>query len=188
MKRMQFLVLLITMMCLVSYGCGQEKIIVCFPTATFEFASMDELRAAVLNEKKHKTDSAQELTYEEINLADMDSMLLPLSDFNGCKPAGIRVDEKAIHYFYTSTNSDAIGITVEISRPETCTAESFYDMQAEEYGKDNEIEQYLYNEKRGAIISIIDDFCVCIRVGKNQEMNDFEYLKNCFQFETIYFN
>lgn len=54
--------------------------------------------------------------------------------------------------------------------------------------KGNEIEQYLYNEKRGAIISIIDDFCVCIRVGKNQEMNDFEYLKNCFQFETIYFN
>ena len=52
----------------------------------------------------------------------------------------------------------------------------------------DEIEQYLYNKERGEIVSIVDDFCVCIYAGKEQPMNDFEYLKSCFRFESISFD
>ena len=58
----------------------------------------------------------------------------------------------------------------------------------EKYGEENEIEQYLYNKERGEIVSIVDDFCVCIYAGKEQPMNDFEYLKSCFRFESISFD
>jgi len=85
-------------------------------------------------------------------------------------------------------NRDDRSLLVEISRPEVYTAESVYAMKAEKYGEENEIEQYLYNKERGVIVSIVDDFCVCIYAGKEQPMNDFEYLKSCFRFENISFD
>ena len=111
---------------------------------------------------------------------------MPPLDFDGFALLQILAAEDEITYVYA--NRDDRSLLVEISRPEICTAESVYAMKAEKYGEENEIEQYLYNKERGVIVSIVDDFCVCIYAGKEQPMNDFEYLKSCFRFESISFD
>ena len=85
-------------------------------------------------------------------------------------------------------NRDDRSHLVEISRPEICTAESLYAMNADLFGEDNVDEQVFYYKEGGEIVSIVDDFCVCIYAGKEQPMNDFEYLKSCFRFESISFD
>ena len=111
---------------------------------------------------------------------------MPPLDFDGFALLQILAAENDISYVYA--NRDDFSLLVEISRPEVCTAESVYAMKAKKYGEENEIEQYLYNKECGVIISIVDDFCVCIYAGKEHPMNDFEYLKSCFRFESISFD
>ena len=180
------LTLFIITFCLVSYGCDADRgeIVACFPeVAAIEFSSLDELRAGVKRAKEKELDLEHESSYEAIKLADLDRTLVPPLDFDGFALLQILAAENEITYVYA--NRDDRSFLVEISRPEICTAESVYAMKAEKYGEENEIEQYLYNKERGVIVSIVDDFCVCINAGKEQPMNDFEYLKSCFRFESI---
>lgn len=150
------------------------------------FSSLDELRAGVKRAKEKELDSEHESSYEAIKLADLERTLVPPLDFDGFALLQILAAENEITYVYA--NRDDRSLLVEISRPEVCTAESVYAMKAEKYGEENEIEQFLYNKERGVIVSIVDDFCVCIYAGKEQPMNDFEYLKSCFRFENISFD
>ncbi len=183
------LTLFIIMFCLVSYGCDADRgeIVACFPkVAKIEFSSLDELRAGVKRAKEKELDSEHESSYEAIKLADLERTLVPPLDFDGFALLQILAAENEITYVYA--NRDDRSLLVEISRPEVCTAESVYAMKAEKYGEENEIEQFLYNKERGVIVSIVDDFCVCIYAGKEQPMNDFEYLKSCFRFENISFD
>lgn len=183
------LTLFIITFCLVSYGCDADRgeIVACFPeVAAIEFSSLDELRAGVKRAKEKELDLEHESSYEAIKLADLDRTLVPSLDFDGFALLQILAAENEITYVYA--NRDDRSFLVEISRPEICTAESVYAMKAEKYGEENEIEQYLYNKERGVIVSIVDDFCVCINAGKEQPMNDFEYLKSCFRFESISFD
>ena len=180
------LTLFIIMFCLVSYGCDADRgeIVACFPkVAKIEFSSLDELRAGVKRAKEKELDSEHESSYEAIKLADLERTLVPPLDFDGFALLQILAAENEITYVYA--NRDDRSLLVEISRPEVCTAESVYAMK---YGEENEIEQFLYNKERGVIVSIVDDFCVCIYAGKEQPMNDFEYLKSCFRFENISFD
>ena len=181
------LTLFIIMFCLVSYGCDADRgeIVACFPkVAKIEFSSLDELRAGVKRAKEKELDSEHESSYEAIKLADLERTLVPPLDFDGFALLQILAAENEITYVYA--NRDDRSLLVEI--PEVCTAESVYAMKAEKYGEENEIEQFLYNKERGVIVSIVDDFCVCIYAGKEQPMNDFEYLKSCFRFENISFD
>ena len=183
------LTLFIITFCLVSYGCDADRgeIVACFPeVAAIEFSSLDELRAGVKRAKEKELDLEHESSYEAIKLADLDRTLVPPLDFDGFALLQILAAENEITYVYA--NRDDRSFLVEISRPEICTAESVYAMKAEKYGEENEIEHSLYNKERGVIVSIVDDFCVCINAGKEQPMNDFEYLKSCFRFESISFD
>ena len=186
------LTLFIIMFCLVSYGCDADsgEIVACFPkVAAIEFSSLDELRAGVKRAKEKENVSEHlppESSYEAIKLADLERTLVPPLDFDGFALLQILAAENDISYVYA--NRDDFSLLVEISRPEVCTAESDYAMKAKKYGEENEIEQYLYNKECGVIISIVDDFCVCIYAGKEHPMNDFEYLKSCFRFESISFD
>ena len=173
------LTLFIIMFCLVSYGCDADRgeIVACFPkVAKIEFSSLDELRAGVKRAKEKELDSEHESSYEAIKLADLERTLVPPLDFDGFALLQIRAAEIEISYVYA--NRDDRSLLVEISRPEVCTAESVYAMKAEKYGEENEIEQFLYNKERGVIVSIGDDFCVCIYAGKEVPMNDLVYLKS----------
>ena len=157
------LTLFIITFCLVSYGCDADRgeIVACFPeVAAIEFSSLDELRAGVKRAKEKELDLEHESSYEAIKLADLDRTLVPPLDFDGFALLQILAAENEITYVYA--NRDDRSFLVEISRPEICTAESVYAMKAEKYGEENEIEQYLYNKERGVIVSIVDDFCVCI--------------------------
>ncbi len=183
------LTLFIIMFCLVSYGCDADRgeIVACFPkVAKIEFSSLDELRDGVKRAKEKELDSEHESSYEAIKLADLERTLVPPLDFDGFALLQILAAENEITYVYA--NRDDRSLLVEISRPDVCTAASVYAMKAEKYGEENEIEQFLYNKERGVIVSIVDDFCVCIYAGKEQPMNDFEYLKSCFRFENISFD
>lgn len=170
----------------------EEEVAGCFPTAEIEAASLAALRSEVAIAKElqaascAEADSSRKQVYEEIQLARLERILVPLSDFGGRELSKILVNEQEVCYIYSAESRSLI--LVSVSRPDACTAESVYERYAAEYGGETEMSQYLYNRERGDILSIIDGCCVQICVGKDDACNSFSDLKNYFHFETVYFS
>ena len=170
----------------------EEEVVGCFPTAELEAASLAALRAEVSIAKElqaapcAEADSSRKQLYEEIQLARLERILVPLSDFGGRELSKILVNEQEVCYIYSDASRSVI--LVRVSRPDACAAESVYQRYAAEYGGETETSQYLYNRERGDILSIIDGCCVQICVRKNDACNSFSDLKNYFHFETVYFS
>lgn len=170
----------------------EEEVVGCFPTAELEAASLAALRAEVSIAKElqaapcAEADSSRKQLYEEIQLARLERILVPLSDFGGRELSKILVDEQEVCYIYSDASRSVI--LVRVSRPDACAAESVYQRYAAEYGGEIETSQYLYNRERGDILSIIDGCCVQICVRKDDACNSFSDLKNYFHFETVYFS
>lgn len=155
-----------------------------------EYTSIDELKAGVFAAREQDINSfegTKRILHERFALANMKNILVPLSDFGGLRLTTIMVYDDRISYIYTEYTNYYAVVVVHISRPENVPAESVYNKYAKLYGKENEIGRYLYHRRAGRIVSVIDDYCVQISVVADSELNDFEYLKKCFTFETVSF-
>ena len=84
----------------------EEEVVGCFPTAELEAASLAALRAEVSIAKElqaapcAEADSSRKQLYEEIRLARLERILVPLSDFGGRELSRILVDEQEVCYIY----------------------------------------------------------------------------------------
>ena len=80
----------------------EEEVAGCFPTAELEAASLAALRAEVSIAKElqaapcAEADSSRKQLYEEIQLARLERILVPLSDFGGRELSKILVDEQEV--------------------------------------------------------------------------------------------
>ena len=116
----------------------EEEVVGCFPTAELEAASLAALRAEVSIAKElqaapcAEADSSRKQLYEEIQLARLERILVPLSDFGGRELSKILVNEQEVCYIYSDASRSVI--LVRVSRPDACAAESVYQRYAAEYG------------------------------------------------------
>ena len=94
----------------------------CFPTAELEAASLAALRAEVSIAKElqaapcAEADSSRKQLYEEIRLARLERILVPLSDFGGRELSRILVDEQEVCYIYSDASRSVILVRALRSR------------------------------------------------------------------------
>lgn len=107
----------------------EEEVVGCFPTRRARGASLAALRAEVSIAKElqaapcAEADSSRKQLYEEIQLARLERILVPLSDFGGRELSKILVNEQEVCYIYSDASRSVI--LVRVSRPDAALRSRF---------------------------------------------------------------